>query len=58
MRPMTPRIATETGTPSRHAGQAPLAFTLLWYASRRRHARTTIRALAAMPAVADAREVA
>ncbi|MGH9288892.1 MAG: hypothetical protein ACRD0V_11505 [Acidimicrobiales bacterium] len=29
---------------------------LLWYASRRRHART--RALAAMPATADAREVA
>jgi hypothetical protein len=58
MRPMTPRTATETGTPPRHAGPAPLAFKLLWYASRRRHVRMTTRAVAAMPTVADAREVA
>jgi hypothetical protein len=31
---------------------------LLWYARRRRHARMTTRALAAMPTVADAREAA
>ena len=58
MRPMNPRTATETGTPPRHAGQAPLAYKLLWYASRRRHARITTWALAVMPTVADAREVA
>jgi hypothetical protein len=35
-----------------------LAFKLPWCASRRRHARMTTRAVAAMPTVADAREVA
>lgn len=58
MRPMTPRTAINTGIPLRQAGRAPWAFTLLWYASRRRHARRTTRALAAVPTVADAREVA
>jgi hypothetical protein len=58
MRAMNPRTATETRTRPRHAAQAPLAYKLLWYASRRRHARMTTRALAVMPTVADAREVA
>ena len=58
MPPRTLRPATETGTPPRHAGPAPLAFTLLWTASRRRHARFTTRASAALPTVADAWEVA
>jgi hypothetical protein len=35
-----------------------MAFTLLWYASRRRHAPMTTRGLAAAPTVADEREVA
>jgi hypothetical protein len=35
-----------------------MAFTLLWYASRRRHAPMIARALAAAPTVADEREVA
>ena len=35
-----------------------MAYKLLWYASRRRHARITTWALAVMPTVADAREVA
>jgi hypothetical protein len=35
-----------------------LAFKLPLCASRRRHARMTTRAVAAMPTVADAREVA
>jgi hypothetical protein len=46
--------AATPGERTRVLGQAPVAFKLLWYASRRRHARNSARALGA----GEAQEVA